>query len=59
MTKERDCQWMRIWECIRAGNGTLQIENLHSLLDVLWQEQRKNSTPKELAGHAGAWALET
>jgi hypothetical protein len=27
-----------------AGDGTLQIENLYSLLDVLWQEERKNSS---------------
>jgi hypothetical protein len=32
---------MRIWECIRAGDGTLQIENLHSLPDVLWQEESR------------------
>jgi hypothetical protein len=24
-----------------AGDGTLQIENLYSLLDVLWQEERQ------------------
>jgi hypothetical protein len=44
MTRERYFQWMRIWECIGAGDGTLQIDNLYSLLDVLWQEERKNSS---------------
>jgi hypothetical protein len=31
---------------------------LHSRLDVLWQEERKQATTEELASHAGAWALE-
>jgi len=55
MTQERYFQWMRDFESIsRRGDPQEQYD----LMNQKWREERKTSTPEELAGYAAAWALE-
>jgi hypothetical protein len=58
MIQERYFQWMRIWKWFAVNKGTQSLGNLHSMLDFLWQEERKNCMPGELPKHAGAWEHE-
>ncbi len=58
MTRDRYFQWMRIWKWFAVTDHTPSLGSLHNLLDVLWQEERKNTTWEELAAHSAAWELE-
>jgi hypothetical protein len=58
MTQERYVQWMRVWKWFATTHSAERLWKLHSILDALWQEERRQSTPEELAAHTGAWALE-
>jgi hypothetical protein len=49
---------MRIWKWFAAIKDTEGLGGLANMLDVLWQEERKNSTPEEVAAHAAALAVE-
>jgi hypothetical protein len=49
---------MRVWKWFAITHSTERLWKLHSILDGLWQEERKQSTLGELAACAGAWALE-
>jgi hypothetical protein len=58
MTQDRYFHWMRVWKWFATTHSAERMGTLHSRLDVLWQEDRKQATTEELASHAGAWALE-
>ena len=58
MTRERYFQWMRIWKWFAMDASPLGLGTLHDLLNVIWQDERQNSTAEELAEHSSAWARE-
>jgi hypothetical protein len=58
MTQDRYFHWMRVWKWFATTHSAERLWQLHSLIDGLWQEERKQSTPRELAAYAEAWALE-
>jgi hypothetical protein len=58
MTQDRYFHWMRVWKWFATTHSAERLRQLHSLLDGLWQEERKKATPEELAAHQAAWALE-
>jgi hypothetical protein len=58
MTIERYFQWMRVWKWFAATPQTSGLENLHDMLNVIWQDERENTTAYQLSEFGAAWALE-
>ena len=58
MTQDRYFHWMRVWKWFATTHSAERLAILHSLLDGLWQEERKQSNAQELAALAGAWDIE-
>ena len=59
MRSDRYVQWTAIWEFFRTVHvrevvPREQWDGLYDLLDLLWQDERKDATPEELAAHAEA-----
>ncbi len=59
MRSDRYALWIAIWNFfqtvhIREVVPEKQWKDLYGLLNLLWQDERKDATPEELAAHAGA-----
>jgi hypothetical protein len=59
MKKDRYAEWIAVWDWFATTN-TREIvprenwNSLYELLSGMWQDERKDATPEELAAHAGA-----
>jgi hypothetical protein len=59
MMPNRYAVWIAVWEHFQAMNVRKEVpkekwDELYELLDRLWQDERKDAKPEELAAHAGA-----
>jgi hypothetical protein len=59
MMRNRYVIWTAVWEHFQTMNVGQVVpyekwEELYNLLDQLWQDERKDAKPEELAAHAGA-----
>ena len=59
MRLDRYVLWITVWEFFQGVNirevvPEKQWNDLFGLLDQLWQDERKDATPEELAAHARA-----
>jgi hypothetical protein len=57
MEKNRYLIWMAVWDWFRTTDTTQAVpkENWtrpYELLNSLWQDERKDATPQELAAHS-------
>lgn len=59
MKEERYAEWIAVWDWFATTN-TREIvprenwNSLYELLNGMWQDEREDATPEELAAHAGA-----
>ena len=59
MKRDRYTEWIAVWGWFQGINikEVVSRENwnsLYELLNGMWQDERKDATPDELAAHAGA-----
>jgi hypothetical protein len=59
MRLDRYALWIAVWEFFQTVNvrevvPEQQWKDLHGLLDQLWEDERADAKPDELAAHAGA-----
>jgi hypothetical protein len=59
MLKNRYVLWTTVWEWFAATDTKEPVsrerwEGLHELLNRLWEDERQDATPEELAAHAVA-----
>jgi hypothetical protein len=59
MMPNRYALWTAVWDHFKVMNVRQvvpeeQWQELYELLGTLWQDERKDATPEELAAHAGA-----
>jgi hypothetical protein len=59
MKSDRYAEWIAVWGWFQGINtkDVVSRENwnsLYELLNGMWQDERKDATPEELAAHAGA-----
>jgi len=43
---------MAVWKWFQEQNRPSELEALYDMLNDMWQEDRKSSTPEELAGYS-------
>ncbi len=61
MVRYRYFLWTQVWELLQTIDAREVVPpekwgNLHDLLDLLWQDERKDALPGELGAHAGVWS---
>jgi len=61
MLRNRYAEWIAIWDWFQTIDPQKVLprekwDELYDLLNLLWQEERKEAKSEELAAHAGALA---